>query len=227
MRRLLPAVLLAATALVLPAAASAAATIETTGSATVTVPNDLASLSAGVGLRRPTPQAALRAAGARTRRLLGAIKAAGVAARDIQTSTLSVHPTIRRLHKRRVRQYVADSTLDVTVRDVTKVGAVLAAAVNGGATSVSGPDFSLADPDASYERALVKAFAQARAKAQVLAQQAALTLGKATTINEGSTFTSSGGEGAAPTPARQAPAPPTSPGTTEVDADVDIVFAAS
>lgn len=226
MRRLLLAVLLAAAVFAITSTtAAAAATITTTGTATLAVPNDLAHISAGIGLRRATPRAALAAAGSATRRLLAEIKAAGIPAADIQTSTISVHPTIRRIHHKRVRRYVAASTLDIIVRDVKQVGAVLAAAVNGGATSVSGPDFSLARSDAVYQRALGLALAQARAKAQALAQASGLILGRPASIDEGFSVTPAGDSGAVSSP--KTPAPPTSPGTSEVEADVTVVFAAT
>lgn len=239
MRRVNIAVLASTTLLALAAGslawptlaiAAATSTIETTGSATLTVPNDTAQFQAGLSRTRATPVAALDATGAATRRVIAAVEAAGVTAADIQTSTLTVRPVTRKLHGRRVHRYASGSTLSVTVTDVHAVGRALQAAAAAGATSLQGPSFFLSNQEAVYQRALAQAFDQARAKAEALATEAGLTLGPAEQIQETSGSTpppfatgSSSTSSAAPT----ATPPPTKPGTTQVVADVDVVFDAS
>jgi uncharacterized protein YggE len=118
------------------------------------------------------------------------------------------------------------------VRDVSRTGAVVDAAVAAGAASVEGPRFFIEDPNAALHRALVAAFRDARTKATALAAEAGLTLGQAVSIRE-STFVpaesdvigfdedSGGGGGGG-----RRVAAPTEPGRTRVFGTVFVVFEA-
>jgi uncharacterized protein YggE len=232
MRRGLPLAVTTLVILAAPAGAAAAATIETTGSATLTVPNDTASFDASLTAHRATPVAALDAAGAATRKLIAAIEADGVAPKDIATSALTVSPESKKVHHKRVHFFVSNSDLTVTVRNIANVGRVLQDAAGAGATSLNGPNFYLANQDAIYDQALQAALAQAKAKAAALAAVGGLTLGPPTIITESGAeptpvVTNSAGSSApAPAPPKLAP-PPTSPGTTDVTAQIDVTFSAS
>jgi len=57
--------------------------------------------------------------------------------------------------------------------------------VDAGANSVSGLSFTVSDPARGRDAALQAAYADARAKAEVLARAAGRTLGRAVTIAEG------------------------------------------
>jgi hypothetical protein len=212
-------------------AGAAAATIETTGTATLTVPNDTASFDASLSARRSTPVAALDAVGAGTRRLLAAIEADGVAARDIATSALTVHPGSKKVHHKVTHFFVADSSLSVTVRVIANVGRVLQGAARAGATSLDGPSFYLSSSDAIYDQALQAALTQAKAKAAALAATGGLTLGAPTVITEGGAGAPppelNSTSGAASTPAPKAAPPPTNAGATDVTAQVDVTFSAT
>jgi uncharacterized protein YggE len=231
MRRALPLAVTTLVILAAPAAAQAASTIETTGSATLTVPNDVASFDASLTAHRATPVAALDAAGAATRKLIAAIEADGVAPKDIATSALTVQPSSKKVHHKRVRFFVSESALTVTVRSIANVGRVLQDAAAAGATSLDGPNFYLSNQDAVYDQALQAALAQAKAKAAALAAEGGLTLGPPTIITESGAqptpiVTSNAAGSAAPAAPKVAP-PPTNPGTTDVTAQIDVTFAAS
>ena len=72
----------------------------------------------------------------------------------------------------------------MTVRDLTQVGAVLAAAVEAGANSISGVTFSIADTTALEATAREKAVEDATARAQSLAQLSGVELGEVVAISE-------------------------------------------
>jgi uncharacterized protein YggE len=122
-----------------------------------------------------------------------------------------------------------------TVRDVSRTGAVVDAAVDAGAASVAGPRFFIDDPNAALHRALVAAFRDARTKAAALAAEAGLTLGQTISIRE-STFVPSdsdlvgfgeddAGGGGGQEQGRRVAAP-TEPGRTQVFGTVYVVFEA-
>src|SRR3954447_24318930 len=115
-------------------------TITVTGFGSVTVANDTAQLSLGVSTTRSSAARALAATSARTRRVLAALAAQGIAAEDIQTQAAGLRRSVHRAtrHRKRKVVYVASNSVSVTVRTIAKTGAVIAAAVKAGATHVGG-----------------------------------------------------------------------------------------
>jgi uncharacterized protein len=204
-------------------------TISVTGEATLTAANDTARVGFGVEGRGATRPVALRRSSANLRRVLTALRQLGISGRDLRTRGVSV----ARRRDRRGRPlpgYTARGGVSAVVRDVTRTGAVIDAAVAAGAASVSGPSFFIDDPRALLRRALVAAFADARSKAAALAAEAGLTLGPAISIRE-STFVpaeidlfteddAGGGSGGG----RRTEAAPTEPGRTQVSGTVYVVF---
>jgi uncharacterized protein len=203
-------------------------TITVTGVGSVTAPNDTANVSLGVSSTRNTAPGALAASSRRTRRVLDALATQGIAKDDIQTQEVALRRSVRtvRKGKKRKRQvvYTASNSLIVTVRDVSKTGAVIQAAVKAGATSVEGADFFIANSDALYRQALALGYDDARAKATVLAQRAGVTLGHVVSIQESQeSLPSAGFDLSAPASG----APPIAPGTATISALVTVVFAIS
>jgi uncharacterized protein YggE len=188
--RPLVAGLLASLALAAPAAAQESAAdrgITTAATAVVSAPQDIARFGFSVSVNRSQPGAAQSEASRRMSRVVSAVRAAGVAADDVITRSLvlvKVTRVNRRTRTRTVRYRAAQSVL-VTVRDLKIAGPVVDRAIAAGTTGVSGPDFGLSDPEGLYRRALRVAFQRARRKAQELAEEAGVTLGRAIRIQEG------------------------------------------
>ena len=222
-------------ALVLAAAAPAGAqtaagqrTITVVGNASVTAPNDTATVSLTVTTRHGTATRALADTSGRTRRVLDALAAQGIAKDDIQTETVDLARTVRRTGKHRRKRrvvYRASNSVDVTVHDVSKAGAVIQAAVDAGATGVSGVEFSASNSEGLYDQALGLAYDDARSKAAALAARAGMKLGDPISIQEGQQdfFTETDFAQSAPA----ATGPPIEPGTATITALVTVVFAMS
>jgi uncharacterized protein YggE len=222
-----------ATLLLVPAASAQAPlrTISVTGEASLGAANDTARVGFGVEGRGATRPAALRTSSAELRRVIEALRGLGVADRDLRTRGVSVARR-RDRRGRRLPGYIARAGVTAVVRDVTRTGAIIDAAVAAGAASVDGPRFFIDDPRALLRRALVAAFRDARDKATALAAEAGLTLGQTISIRE-STFVPSesdfvgfdedagggGGQG-------RRVAAPTEPGRTQVFGTVYVVFEA-
>jgi uncharacterized protein YggE len=206
-------------------------TISVAGEATLTAANDTARVGFGVEARGATRPVALRRSSANLRRVLTALRQLGIADRDLRTRGVSVAPR-RDRRGRRLPGYIARGGVSAVVRDVTRTGAAIDAAVAAGAASVDGPNFFIDDPRALLRRALVAAFADARSKAAALAAEAGLALGPALSIRE-STFVpaetpffaedDAGGGGGG---GRRTEAAPTEPGRTQVSGTVYVVFEA-
>jgi uncharacterized protein YggE len=167
-----------------------------------------------------TAAAAVQANAAAMRAVVAALKQAGVAAADLQTTQVSLDQS-RSEDGRTVTGYDASSSVRAELRELGRAGAVVDAAVGAGADGFSGPELATGDAERLYRDALKAAVADARAKAQVLATAAGLTLGRITNLSEG---------GAQPVPVFQtakAGDVEIEPGTQEIGATVTVSFAAA
>ncbi|HEU0304153.1 MAG TPA: SIMPL domain-containing protein [Gaiellaceae bacterium] len=200
------------------ASASAVRTITVTGSgAALSTPNR-AAFSFGVTTQAKTATAALNGNNAEMRKVIDAVKKAGVAAKDVQTSSVSLSPRYSN-DGENIIGYIAQNTVNATIRGVTRSGAVIDAAVGAGANQVYGPAFTRSDETVLYRRALAAAVANARGKAQTLAGAAKVRLGAVRSIVESS---------AGPVPiaekAAAAPDTPIEPGAQRIEANVTVEF---
>lgn len=197
-----------------------ARSITTNGSGSVATVPDRAQFSFGVQAQARTASAALAAADGQLLRVVAALRQAGVAAADLQTEQISLSPRITE-EGGQIEGYVAISTVSAQVRDLGRAGAVVDAAVGAGANQVSGPMLTRSDEQQLYRTALRAAYADARAKAQALAQATDVALGEVRAVVEGA---------GAPIPLggdRASGAVLVEPGTQEIRATVTVTFAVS
>ena len=114
-----------------------------TGSGSVeSVPNR-AGLSVGVSSDAATAQAALAANAEKAASVIEALRAAGVAKADLQTTDVTVSP--RWDNRGRPGRLHRAQLVQVEVANVSRAGAILDAAVAAGATETSGPSFDRSD----------------------------------------------------------------------------------
>ena len=192
-------------------------TVLGTGSANLTP--DRASFAFGSVSQAATANAALAASSQSVARVIAALKKAGVAAADIQTSEVSLSPQMNDKGTDIVG-YTASNTVTATIKKIGDAGDVVDAAVGAGANQVSGPNLLASDQDAAYRNALKGAVADARAKAETLAAASSSTLGKITAIVEGG--------GVVPMPlaaGAKDSSVPIEPGTQQIEATVSVTFA--
>ncbi len=103
--------------------------------------------------------------------------ASGVPKANLRTLGYTVQQEIDYVNGRRVpREYVARNAIEVRLDDVNTTGEVLEAAVQGGATSISGIRFDLKDRGGAEREALRLAVVDARARAEALAAGAGQTI---------------------------------------------------
>jgi uncharacterized protein YggE len=118
--------------------------------------------------------------------------------------------------------YTASNNVEVTIRDLNRAGQVLSAATTAGANQMYGIRFELDDPKPLLADARQKAVADARARAEKLAQLAGVKLGPAVSITE-----LEGGSGGGPVPMfamRAEAAAPVERGELTVNSSVQIVY---
>lgn len=198
-----------------------ARSITASGTGSVTTVPDRAHFSFGVQAQSRTASQALEAADARLGRVVAALRDAGVAQADIQTEQISLSPQTSE-DGGAIVGYTAVSSVSVRVRNLDRAGPVVDAAVGAGANQVFGPALTRSDQAAVYRNALRAAYADARARAQALAEAAGVTLGAMTSTVEG------GGSVPMPLGAVREDAKATvEPGTQEIQASVSVTFSVS
>lgn len=199
--------------------------VSATGSST-RVP-DLAVIQAGVVTQAATAAEAMQQNSAQMAKVMAALRKAGIAERDIQTSTINLSPQYRYAQNEApvITGYQASNQVSVRFRDVAKSGTILDTLVREGANNISGPNLTIDKPDAALDEARVDAVKKARARAELYAQAAGLKVERILAISE---------SGALPNPPmpvmmmRAAAAPaadtPVSAGEQELNVTVTVRF---
>jgi uncharacterized protein len=188
---------------------------------------DVATLSAGVVTQAADANAAMRANATQMDKVMAAIKAAGIADRDIRTSGISLNPQYKYVENQSptITGYQASNTVDLKVRDVARLGKVLDALVASGANQVNGPSFEIDQPEPVYDQARRDALQKAQARAEMYAKTLGMRVRRIVSISEGGGY-----RPPMPVPmmamARAKTESDTSvaPGETTLTADLDVVF---
>lgn len=189
---------------------------------------DIATLSAGVVTQAADANAALRANADEMSKVAAAIRAAGIAERDIQTSGVNLNPQYRYAENLppAITGYQASNNVNITVRDIGRLGKILDALVATGANQVNGPSFDVDDKESAFDEARRAAVEKAGARAEMYARTLGMRVRRIVSISEG------GGYG----PPRPMPMmamarmekdqadTPISPGENTLSVSLDIVF---
>jgi len=151
---------------------------------------DIAVISAGVVTRAPTAVAALADNAARMERVRAALKRAGIADRDIQTSNVSLNPDYRYAENQppQLTGYNASNTVNVRFRDIRSTGRILDALVAEGANQINGPSLTIDKPEAALDEARAKAIANGRARAEVYARSLGMRVVRLLSVSESSGY---------------------------------------
>ena len=160
-------------------------TITVTGTGLVTLTPDIAYISIGVHSQDASAKVALAANNASAQAVIDAIKAAGVADKDIQTTNFSIYPQQQYDNNGKITGilYMVDNTVYVTVRDLTKLGSLLDASVTAGANTIGSISFDVADKTGALTQARQAAVTNARKQADELTSATGVTLGDVQTIS--------------------------------------------
>jgi len=173
------------------AAGNAVLTVSADGRSTRTP--DLAVFNAGVTTQAKTAAAALAENAERMNAVIAALKQSGIADRDIQTSNLSVNPVYGQPRADEngnvtgepiITGYQASNQVEVCQRKIGNYGKTIDTLVSAGANQVSGPAFKLDNADAANDEARVDAIKKARARADLYAKAAGMSVKRILTISE-------------------------------------------
>ncbi|HEX7719961.1 MAG TPA: SIMPL domain-containing protein [Woeseiaceae bacterium] len=205
-------------------------TVTVTGVGEAQAAPDQAQISAGVQSFGATVIAASRDNEAILSRIMKALASQDIEDDDIGTSNYSIWAEQnydRTPDQPQIRGYHVSNIVNVTIKDIGKVGDILAAVTNAGANSVHGVQFGVSDTAALESQARERAMADARRRAESLAELADVELGHVVTISTspapvfGGLMKSSRMEMSD----ASAPSPTISPGQQSVSVQVEVTFA--
>lgn len=148
---------------------------------------DIARISTGVSTQAADTQSAMRQNAEEMRKVLDALKNAGIAGRDIQTDGISLSPQYRYRENQppRLSGFQANNRVSVKVRELEKLGSIMDILVRAGANELHGPAFELDNPEAARDEARRLALAEARRRADTYARELGLTVRRIVSIDEG------------------------------------------
>ena len=159
------------------------------------------------------------------------LKTNGVAEKDIQTQQLNIQPQYDYNNgNQHLRGFQVTNTLSVTMRDINKTSQIVDDAVHAGGneTTIQGLAFTIDNPDDLKKQAREKAVADAKSKANTLAQSAGVSIGDAINISESSNtpvfFDARAGLAADNAAPQTAPSTPIQPGELDVTVDVSVTW---
>jgi len=203
------------------------------GTAQVRIAPDQALVRLGIVEQKSTAADAQQGVGQVASAILDAIRGLGIEDSQVQTSRLTLSPIYTRQNPgnsepARIIAYRASNTVSVRVGDLDLVGEVIDAGLDAGANQLEGISFSLRDDLPARQEALREAVAEARAKAETIADALGVDLAAIVSVTEGNVFVQQPvmemaalGRGVA---LQGAAVTPVSPGEVSVNATVSIQY---
>lgn len=169
---------------------SGGAILTMSGTGSVAIRPDMATVSIGVEVTGPTADRALRANSAQMNKVLEVLRGFGLEEADIRTQNLGLNPRFRSRQNNnnealQIIGFVVSNTLNVRVRDLPKLGAILDGVVQSGANRIFSIRFDVSDPNVALDRARAAAVVDARHKAEIYAQAAGVAIGPLLSLSEG------------------------------------------
>jgi uncharacterized protein YggE len=202
-------------------------TISVDGTGIVTTTPDVADLHVGVVVQRPNVKDARNAAATAMDGVVKALLAAGVAEKDIQTTTLSLQPVYDYSTTGAAPKlvgYELRNGVVATVRDLDRLSDAVDGALAGGGSTLDGISFRVEDPSGVEAQARTQAMKAARAKADALASAAGVSIIGVASISEQSSPAPWPVPAAGALKAGDQAATPVMPGTSEITVSVNVVY---
>ncbi len=148
---------------------------------------DMASISSGVVAEAPSAREALSKNTVVMKKLIDGLKAAGIEAKDIQTSSFNVNPVYSNPREGQapvITGYQVHNQVTIRARDLARLGDVLDSMVSLGANQMNGLAFEVSKAETLRDEARKAAIANARRRAELYATAAGATVGEVVSISE-------------------------------------------
>ena len=191
---------------------------------------DMATISLGVNVTKDTAKAAMDEQARIMNGIFKTLEDAGIADRDMQTGQINLSPqydySSRREGPPKVTGYQVSSNLNIRVRELNLLGAILDQTVSAGGNTINAVNFGLQDDTEAVAEARKAAVRDALEKAELYATAAGYKVARIITISEGHV--------SAPTPqpmmmarmavSEDAMSTPIAAGETSLTAHVNVTF---
>lgn len=169
-------------------------TISVSGSGDASAAPDMALISLGVQQQAKTAREALNKNNRAMAAVLAALKAEGIADKDLQTSNFNIQPQYQyfkplksgRQQAPRIIGYIVANNLSVRIRDLANLGEIIDLTITLGVNSGGNIQFINENPEPLISQARQQAVKNAITKAQTLTSAAGVSLGKILSITESS-----------------------------------------
>lgn len=161
--------------------------VSVSASGAVAAEPDIAYVQAGLVTEGDTAKDAIQRNSAVMAKVIEGLKAAGIAQRDIQTTTLHVEPRYTQPKDGRpgtINGYRVINQVRLTVREVKRLGDVLDQAIALGANQINSVSFDIANAETLKDEARKQAMANAKRRAELYATAAGVQLGQVLRISE-------------------------------------------
>ena len=173
------------------ATTSTPSTIMVSAQAVVRVAPDIAPINAGVVTQAETADVAMKDNREKMNAVFDALKKAGIADKDMQSSGITIQPQYRYAENQPpvVTGYQASNSVNITLRDMAAIGGVIDALVSQGVNQLNGPNFDVEDKDSALNEARTKAVGKARERAKLYADAAGVKITRLQNLSEQSLMT--------------------------------------
>ena len=204
-------------------------TLSINGTGSVYVTPDMANINLGVLTEGDVVKDATTESNRVIERIREVLAEYGVQEADVQTTNFSVYPYNDfgfEGGEQAPTRYRVDNSVNVRVRDISKLGEILDAVIEAGANSIYGIQFGVSDQESAYNQAMEAAVENAAERAEALAAASGTELGELKTIT-----TYFGGGGFPPMYMDAAAGigggadVPLSPGAMEIRVEVTAIYA--
>jgi uncharacterized protein YggE len=162
-------------------------TIQTSGEGKIKASPDVAQITGGVQIKKSTADEAQTTASQTINTIVAAVKAAGIADKDIQTQSITTNPNYNYNNgNNTIDGYMAQSTITITVRDLSHGQDIADLVTKNGGTNVYGPSLTFSNEKMAQlkNQARAQAMIDAKNKADQLAQLSNAKLGKVVNVSE-------------------------------------------
>lgn len=161
--------------------------VSVSASGAVSAEPDIAYVQTGLVTEGDTAKDAIQKNSAVMAKVIEGLKGAGIAQRDIQTTTLHVEPRYTQPKDGRpgtINGYRVVNQVRLTVREVKRLGEVIDQAIALGANQINSVSFDIANAEAIKDEARKQAMANAKRRAELYAGAAGVQLGQVLRISE-------------------------------------------
>lgn len=167
-----------------------ARTITVNGEGEVTAKPDVAVVNLSVVAQGNSVSDVTQDGNERMNKVITAVKGLGVSENDVKTVSYNLRPEYKYPENQKafIAGYKLDQTLQVKVRDLSKVEDVVDQGVQAGSNQIGQLNFEIDDDSQLRAQAREEAFADSRMKAEAMAKAAGVSLGRVITFSEGADY---------------------------------------